>query len=417
MSKLLVAFPTYHQIPSTFFTRYLNMDKDEVVGNIVVDGVYIEEAMRLIVEKALELEGWDRLVIMESDTVPPLDALTRAASVDADIVGSIYFRHEAPHTAMVYIQEEDSLGHNPITPQTVKAWTDDPALYECHAVAFGFTSIARRVLENWDKDIKMFLADRNEINFGSHDLWFSYQARKQGFKVYVDSGIVCDHLTEVAINLQHNQDTAYMLKGATIIPFGKNIKKVLSVGSGTDRTAPDFPGYKVKTLDIDSSTKPDFIADCRDMSVVESESFDGVYCSHTVEHFEPKDIPTALSEFRRVLKPDATIRIKTPDMGKVQDALRGGAKETDIAYESSVGPITYYDIIHGHQASIKAGNKFMKHLGGFNKQSLTKALKDAGFSKIKVTADNLELKAIAIKQISHGVRSKLPRPNLSSKQK
>lgn len=223
--KLLTAFPVYHTVPAGLFTRYLGMDKSSVLGSIVVDGVYVEKAMQLIVDEALKIEGWDRLVIIEADTIPPPDVLERITGYDKDIVGSVYFMHDPPHNVMCYIQEENELRYNPLTPQTVKEWTDEPGLYKCDAVGFGFTSIARHVLENWDKDISMFEADRKEIDFGSHDLWFCHQARKQGFGVYIDSGVVCDHLTTVGINLDNNQASASLTKTADIIDFSYNTDK------------------------------------------------------------------------------------------------------------------------------------------------------------------------------------------------
>lgn len=231
--KLLTAFPVYHQIPATFFTRYLGMNKTNVVGNIVVDSVYLPVAMNMIVNQALKVKTWDRLVIMEQDTLPPLDAFDRVDQYTQDIVGSMYFRHSPPHDATVYIQEENSLLHNPLTPQTVKDWSDKPGLYECSAVGLGFTSIARSVLENWDKDIPMFSADKSIVDFGSHDLWFCYQARQQGFKVYVDTGVQCDHLTEVGINLSDNQKNANLVADRPTIKFsiGNNNKNKKPVKS------------------------------------------------------------------------------------------------------------------------------------------------------------------------------------------
>jgi hypothetical protein len=221
MNKLLVCFPTYHHIPAKFFTRYLVMDKNNVVGNMVVDGVYLPISMQVMVDQALKSKNWDRLVTMEQDTLPPEDAFNRldAYTKEHHIVGSMYFKHSKPHDVVCYIQEKGTLRHNSLTPETVKAWCSKPGLYECSAVGLGFTSISREVLENWDKNVPMFQCDNKEIDFGSHDLWFCYQARKQGFKVYIDSGMQCDHLTEVAIGLKDNQREARKTKGRSVVEF------------------------------------------------------------------------------------------------------------------------------------------------------------------------------------------------------
>ena len=54
-------------------------------------------------------------------------------------------------------------------------------------------------------------------------------------------------------------------------------------------------------LDIDPATRPDIVADMRDMSVVETHSMDAVWSSHSLEHLHAHEVPTALAEFARVL--------------------------------------------------------------------------------------------------------------------
>jgi hypothetical protein len=254
--KLVVGFPLYHQVPAPFFTRWMNIDKSPLVGSITVNGAYITTSCEVMVREALGLMGlaspcpsqgghvkhlipptspsaidydvvvtepsearieWDRLVIIEHDVLLPVDALVRIAHYDpdADIVGSMVFEHGPPHSAIVFIEDDE--GHlDAITPQTVKAWTDEPMLYRCDATSFGCISIHRRVLENWDADIPMFGIDHV---VGSHDLWFTRKARAQGFKVFVDSGMVAEHLTTAPVGLSHNQDSAYLVDRAAVREF------------------------------------------------------------------------------------------------------------------------------------------------------------------------------------------------------
>jgi hypothetical protein len=216
--KLMVAFPLYHQVPAKWFSHWLNMDRADVMGTSTVDGVYITSAMDMLVSSALEHDGWDRLVIYEADMLPPLDALCRAAryAPECDVVGSMYFRHEPPHNAVVYVEDRPSRSYDPITAATVKAWCDDPGVYRCDAVGFGFTTIGRRLLENWDPDVPMFSLDNT---FGSHDLWFCHHARWQGFGVFVDSGVCCGHLTLAPVTLIDNQRCADSIDYELIIPF------------------------------------------------------------------------------------------------------------------------------------------------------------------------------------------------------
>ncbi len=160
--------------------------------------------------------------------LPNLDAFTRIASYapEVDIVGSMYFRHEAPHEALVYMEQPGRV-YGAITPQTVKAWIDEPAIYPCDAVGFGLTSISRRVLEAWDKNVPMFGTDDT---YGSHDLWFCHYAQEQGFGIAVDSGIVCDHLTQhIPIGLKDNQALADTIDYSNTIDFRKLTPEPVSV--------------------------------------------------------------------------------------------------------------------------------------------------------------------------------------------
>lgn len=208
--KLIVGFPLYKQVPAAFFMNYLNMDKREVVYTIAINGVYTPTAMQQMVDSALRIgkddpgAQWERLVVLEHDMIPPADGFARMASYGPDkhIVCAMYFQHYPPHLAIAMGPKNDGSGSvMPIGPDIVAVMAQTPALYEVSAVGLGFTAIHRDVLEQWDKSIPMFSVDGNM----SHDVWFCLRAREQGFNVFVDSAIQCDHLTEAAIGLNHNQ--------------------------------------------------------------------------------------------------------------------------------------------------------------------------------------------------------------------
>lgn len=212
--KLWVVIPAYHWSSTTFWGSVLKLKYwRDVVGIGVAKGVYTPKAMEYLLAEALEDKDWNRLVTLETDNIPPDFGLRRAALHTQDIVGSMYFRHEPPHEAVCYVIGEDDEFHA-LTPQSVDEWSKKPALYRCGSVGFGFTSIARRVFENWDKSIPMFRVDDR---FQSHDLWFCYWANKQGFEVYVDTQLQLHHLTELPINIYHNQACKDMVKDQPVI--------------------------------------------------------------------------------------------------------------------------------------------------------------------------------------------------------
>ena len=117
-----------------------------------------------------------------------------------------------------------------------------------------------------------------------------------------------------------------------------------------------------------------------DMSAVESDSMDAVFSSHNIEHVYPHEVPKALAEFRRVLKPDGFAVITCPDLQSVC-ALVAEDKLLEPAYTSPAGPIAPLDILYGHRPALARGNHFMAHKCGFTQKVLAGSLQAAGFPK------------------------------------
>ena len=164
------------------------------------------------------------------------------------------------------------------------------------------------------------------------------------------------------------------------------MKTFLHVGCGPkhkDRTTRGFNTNHWKELrfDIDESVQPDLVGTMTDMSSVASGSVDAVFSSHTIEHLYPHDVPVALAEFLRVIKPDGFAVITCPDLQSVC-ALIAEDKLTEPAYTSPAGPIAPLDILYGHRPAMARGNLYMAHRCGFTQKVLTGTLQAAGFATV-----------------------------------
>lgn len=178
----------------------------------------------------------------------------------------------------------------------------------------------------------------------------------------------------------------------------------LHVGCGSKRKAQTTRGFNTPEwteirFDIDPSVAPDVLGTMTDMSAVTSESVDAIFSSHNIEHLYPHEVPVALKEFLRVLKPDGLAVITCPDLQSVC-ALVADNKLTQPAYQSPAGPITPLDILYGHRASMQRGNLYMAHRCGFTKDVLRATLQQAGFSSVGTLArpQFFDLWAFASKQ-------------------
>ena len=178
----------------------------------------------------------------------------------------------------------------------------------------------------------------------------------------------------------------------------------LHVGCGKKRKDRTTHGFNTEQwlelrFDIDESVTPDLVGTMTDMARVESESVDAIFSSHNIEHLYPHEVPVALAEFIRVLKPNGFAVITCPDLQAVC-ALVAEDKLTEPAYTSPAGPIAPLDILYGLRSSMQKGNLYMAHRCGFTQKVLTATLQSTGFirvASIKRAAPYFDLWALATK--------------------
>lgn len=156
------------------------------------------------------------------------------------------------------------------------------------------------------------------------------------------------------------------------------------------------PGWREVRLDKDPSVAPDIVASITDLSMIPAGSVHAVWSSHNLEHVHAHEVPLALSEFYRVLRPEGFALITLPDLQKVAELIAAD-RLAEPAYESAVGPITPLDILYGHRPSIAAGHTLMAHKTGFTATSLGRALLLAGFHSVDVNRSGFDLWALAEK--------------------
>jgi len=184
-----------------------------------------------------------------------------------------------------------------------------------------------------------------------------------------------------------------MHEATSPVPYSSNAgaalsKTVLNVGCGyplRQKLHRHFhgPEWREIRLDLDPAVQPDIVCSIIDIGPVVADAVDAVWSSHNLEHLQRHEVPLALAEFLRVLKPHGLLLLTLPDLQQVARLVAEDRLE-DSAYISQSGPITPLDMIFGHTASLARGNQFMAHRTGFTARSLHKLLIEAGFVEVSL---------------------------------
>ena len=146
------------------------------------------------------------LFYLDSDVLPPSDALTRLISHNLPVVSGLYYMRTPPHEPLA-LRDMPGVGLTPVA-----SWRPGE-LIDVDAIGMGSCLIHRRVLERiprpwfeWSYGEKRELYvkvkedeeethKKIELHGVSEDYEFCYKLKKHGFKIYVDTGVVCPHQT------------------------------------------------------------------------------------------------------------------------------------------------------------------------------------------------------------------------------
>lgn len=377
-----------------FFDSFFNFATQDATGRGIFGGYtfaatgYIPSGRNMLVDIFLTKTTGDYLLMLDWDvtfTANDVYKLVDAAS-ETKIVSGCYVTYFGADNALRPCWME-RVGDQECVPVTTFTPNEIIPLSVC---GMGFTLMHRAALEKIgeaykDDPWRWFGHDVIGGNRCGEDLTFCHRARSVGLTIWGHGGVQLGHTK------------AKMLTPTDMLNAGVNTsvphedRVVLNLGGTV--CPPEFTGWRHVSLDINPDTKPDICADARKLDeVVFAEKFDAVACSHNLEHYEPEEGTRVLASLLGILKDGGEVHVRVPDMGSVESFGMD-----DVVYVSPAGPITKRDMTYGHQASINAGNEYMRHLTGFTAPTLEKALVEAGFSGVRVDAGNYELRATGVK--------------------
>lgn len=138
---------------------------------------------------------WDAMLVVESDIIPPADALRRLAALKVDVAYGVY-RFRVSDVVNIFERYPDNNGQRPRNvgeSLSCKPWLLKRAVsmgrFPCSGAGLGIVLIRRRVLEAIDF--------RMEHPEGAHcDTFFSRDVLTHGFSQMAEMRVICGHKDE-----------------------------------------------------------------------------------------------------------------------------------------------------------------------------------------------------------------------------
>jgi SAM-dependent methyltransferase len=211
------------------------------------------------------------------------------------------------------------------------------------------TEVFKQLEEPWFKtvDTDQFEDGVNKADMWTEDLYFCNKVIEEtDFDIYVDTAVICRHWDVY-------EGKAYSLPSGSLPTrspiMDKEKLKGIDVGCGPVRISEQeqYKDYDILRVDLDEQWEPDYRADISKLPF-DTNQFDLVYSSHTLEHFPRNKTCEVLDEWVRVLKPGGKLHLIVPN---IEWAIDNWDEESEI--------INVYNVLFGGQST-----EFDFHMNG-----------------------------------------------------
>jgi len=198
----------------------------------------------------------------------------------------------------------------------------------------------------------------NKADEWTEDLWFlKTVADKTEYKIYCDASIICDH-EDVFAGKKYSLPAGSL--PTRVIAAGS--KNAIDIGCGPIRR--EIEGITPVRVDIREDCDPDYRVDVRNLPFGDG-SFDIVFSSHVLEHFNRAEWKTVLKEWCRLVTKDGQIHLVLPNIAWAAHMIAVERKIDDNVLNVLYGQQSYpYDF----------------HYNGLTPERVEEALKENGFS-------------------------------------
>jgi len=191
--KLAVGIPlSFPMVPADFFASFVRLKRPDFSFLRAENGP-IAEMRNDLVREAMAINA-THLIMMDVDMVYHPDTIIRLLSHDLPIVGALVYRRYPPFDPILYRGEIN-------TYLTITDWQEGD-MVEVDATGTGCLLFNMEVFEKMPDPWFEFRPNPDETRGGvvGEDIGFCSNARKAGYRIFVDTSIPADHLSTMRVN-------------------------------------------------------------------------------------------------------------------------------------------------------------------------------------------------------------------------
>ena len=187
--KILIAIPTAKNIePSTFKSIYdLIIPEGFEVTFQYFYGYNVDQVRNLIADWVVK--GFDYLFAVDYDISFPNDTLVRLLAHDKDVVSGVYRQRVPDRQTIELFESNENGGFTHIPWEKIKG----RGLVEIGACGFGCVLVKKEVMVKIGYPQFLYKSALDHKDTFSEDLFFAKRAQQEGFKLYADTSLLCDH--------------------------------------------------------------------------------------------------------------------------------------------------------------------------------------------------------------------------------
>jgi FkbM family methyltransferase len=189
MKKILIAVPTNKYIETETFKSIYDLEIPEgyTTEFQFFYGYQIDQIRNLIAEWA---KRYDYLFSVDSDIVLPADTLKKMLDADRDIISGLYIQR-VPGLHVLEVYKDTGFGGVTNIPYEE---LHNKEITEIASCGFGCCLIKGEVFRKLEYPHFVYTSALDHSHTISEDIYFCRKARENGFSVWVDPSIKCEHI-------------------------------------------------------------------------------------------------------------------------------------------------------------------------------------------------------------------------------